>query len=403
MDPAAAGQPDPVELTAHDLLEREDRMPGTAPGRKASHVADPIAQHRHAVAVELRDEDRGGGLARLRLDEHVGPIDFELEAPARVRLEGDQADVAAAVALVYGPAEHRLDQLAHRRGELLGAGHEAPRWIARAPAARADLGRQRPERVRVGEQVARAPPLEGRVILGQRRGREPEALERVRVVDEGAHALAEAVAGLGIEVVAPEARRARAGGQTDPPHVVLDPALAPAPLARPEPHQGGNARGAAGRVRLELLGAQGDRHQGRTGPMHVRALERRERREVVEREIAARVESDLVAQPFVVGRRPARAANRLAKPREHPLAALVQGPAGSPLAEAQSLAGGERRLAEGRPREPVEPARRLQQAHRDQVVRRRNHAGSPSPACSSAAAPASPWAIARAATARPAK
>src|SRR5207249_73685 len=125
-----------VELTAHDLLEREDRMPGTAPGRKASHVADPIAQHRHAVAVELRDEDRGGGLARLRLDEHVGPIDFELEAPARVRLEGDQADVAgrkhASACALSTKARTRSPRLSPAWGS---------RWWPQRLAARVPEGR----------------------------------------------------------------------------------------------------------------------------------------------------------------------------------------------------------------------------------------------------------------------
>jgi hypothetical protein len=46
--------------------------------------------------------------------------------------------------------------------------------------------------------------------------------------------------------------------------------------------------------------------------MNVRALERRERREIVEREIAARVEADPVEQAPVVARRPPRPPNRFA-------------------------------------------------------------------------------------------
>ena len=204
-------------------------------------------------------------------------------------------------------------------------------------------------------------------------------------------------------MVSPERRRPDAPRQADPPHIVLDPALAPAALARTQPDDRGNAGRATGGVLAKIGGRDGDRDERPTGSVNLLTLEGRQRREVVEREIAARIESDLVEQFPVIPSGPPGSANRLAQPGQHPLAPLLQGPSRGLLTEAQPLARRQRRRSQGRPREPVGPAQRLQETHRDQVVSRRAHGWAPSSGCAGGAAPSSPSAIARAAIARPAR
>ena len=174
-------------------------------------------------------------------------------------------------------------------------------------------------------------------------------------------------------MVSPERRRPDAPRQADPPHIVLDPALAPAALARTQPDDRGNAGRATGGVLAKIGGRDGDRDERPTGSVNLLTLEGRQRREVVEREIAARIESDLVEQFPVIPSGPPGSANRLAQPGQHPLAPLLRGPPGHLLAQAQAFPARERRGTERRPRQPREPAQRLEELDRDQVVSRRAH------------------------------
>src|SRR5215475_1061338 len=57
MNPATIRQPNPVGHSPHDLAQRKGRMPGTTPPRETPDIVNAIADHRHAVGVQLGDEN----------------------------------------------------------------------------------------------------------------------------------------------------------------------------------------------------------------------------------------------------------------------------------------------------------------------------------------------------------
>src|SRR5262245_46560907 len=57
MNPATISQPNSVGHPPHDLAQRKGRMPGTTPPRESADIINAIADHRHAVGVQLGDEN----------------------------------------------------------------------------------------------------------------------------------------------------------------------------------------------------------------------------------------------------------------------------------------------------------------------------------------------------------
>ena len=104
-------------------------MPRSALGRKSCNVSDTVAEHGHAVGMQLSHEDRCVGVGGGRLDKDVRPINLEVAPERRVHLEPHQAHVARSVALVHGPIEHILNQPKMVGQQFFCARHEATAGI----------------------------------------------------------------------------------------------------------------------------------------------------------------------------------------------------------------------------------------------------------------------------------
>src|SRR6185437_1148619 len=95
-----------------------------------SNVTNSVPQHRHTIAVKLRDENVRRALVRGRwFDELVGPVDLQCERLRRSSLKRDEADVTTPVSLVDRLTKRLLDCGALIVQQLLRASHEGVSWI----------------------------------------------------------------------------------------------------------------------------------------------------------------------------------------------------------------------------------------------------------------------------------
>src|SRR5471030_912046 len=169
----AVGGDQEVGAAALDFLQQRQSAAAAA-GRRRQHadVAGAVADEGIVAAGQVGDDDLAGCAGRQRLAGRVEDLDDDVlgrDMHAAVRaLVGDEAGVAAAVAVGHGAAERGGDLFALLVVEALGGDERDPdAEIVHAPAAGLRMARNVGQRRRIAEQHARPADADALDIIVQ--------------------------------------------------------------------------------------------------------------------------------------------------------------------------------------------------------------------------------------------
>src|SRR5262249_36593527 len=130
-----------------DLLQPRQPAPtGTLARRPRTEVADPVTDEWHGVIEQVRHQDAahltGSSRAARRLDLQVEALPHDVQPSMRRTLAGDDADLAAAVAVEDRSAEDLFEQYPILVLQHLGGGHHAARGRDAQPPVAQELREQ---------------------------------------------------------------------------------------------------------------------------------------------------------------------------------------------------------------------------------------------------------------------